>query len=294
MTTLHLRFTPDGAILIGAGRDEIQVWHVRERRLLHRQEGHLIGIDRDGHTFLMETPERDVQARAVYSGTPLALDSVAADDYPPGQRCRVRRLQRAVEIVDVITGRAIRSIALSELIDTLSVNAQFSAAVLSPDGLYLAVAVSDSTWGEVARGYCLRLDGKASFAFNVSGLAARPVLRMAAGLLLVETAPAARTVFDRATGAPVQRFTLADPRSGGQFFAVNEAERPPVIAFQAERSRIMLARSAVTLHSIVDAQAILDAAFLPDNRHLALLLESRTVVFYDWRSEQRVGSLFLM
>jgi RecB family exonuclease len=56
----------------------------------------------------------------------------------------------------------------------------------------------------------------------------------------------------------------------------------------------MLARSAVTLHSIVDAQAILDAAFLPDNRHLALLLESRTVVFYDWRSEQRVGSLFLM
>ncbi|MCS7070138.1 MAG: hypothetical protein NZM00_01420, partial [Anaerolinea sp.] len=245
MTTLHLRFTADGGILIGAGRDEIQVWHVHERRLLHRQPGKLIGIDRDGHTLLLEAPDKAVQARLIDSGAPVALNSIAPDDYLPGQRWRVRRLQRAVEIVDALAGRAIRSLALDSLVDAPTVNAHFSAATLSADGLYLAVAVSDSTWGEVARGYCLRLDGKTGFAFNVSGLATRPVLQIAARFLMVETAPSTRTVFDMATGAPVQVLTLADPRSGGQFFATNTAEHPPVIAFQAGRSQVTLYRPAL-------------------------------------------------
>lgn len=295
MTTLRLRFSPDGGLLICAGREEIQVWHLRDRRLLHQQPGTLIGLDSDGHTFLMETPDKTMQARLLFSGTTIPLETAVPDDFPLGQRCVTRRLQRSVDIVDVLAGRVIRSVPLDKLVDSPTSSAHFSAAALSADGAYLAIAVTgDSTWGEWAKGYCLRLDGKHYFTFSVNSAANRPFLQMSGDFLMVESAASQRTLIDMRTGAPLHVYHVADTRNAGQFFAVNPAETPPLIAFHTDRGRVTLAPPGLAGRDIVDPQAILDTAFMPDNQHIALLLENREVLFHDWRADHRKGALYLV
>ncbi|HRE48500.1 MAG TPA: hypothetical protein PLD47_12315 [Aggregatilineales bacterium] len=294
MTIPIIRFTPDGSTLIYANAHQIQFWRLQDRYLLHQHDGKLIGMAKDGRSFLLESTGNRFQLFDLFKESYRSNDSILSHDYLPGQRCSLRLKRRSIEVFDVLQSEVVVTVQLSELVDTSSGNPYFSNACLSQDGGFVAVTVAgDSTWGEWARGYCLHLGGRPHFEFSVNCAANQPVLQMSGHILLVENTNQHRTLWDIYAGKAVQVFDLTNGRIAGRFVAVNEAEFPSVVAIHTDRNRVELYQASLLLATLTTQHDICAAEFYPDNRHIALLLENKEVEFYDWRTTNRKGLLKL-
>src|SRR5690606_17635620 len=112
------------------------------------------------------------------------------------------------------------------------------------------------------------------FEFSVNSAANRPILETAGHYLVVETRDRERALWDMRTGGLAQTIPIADAKQAGLLMSVNEAESPPVAAIHADRRRVDLLRGRVLVARLTTEPDLHAAEFYPDNRHLALLLET--------------------
>ncbi len=292
-----LRFTPGGIALTGYD-GTIHIWDLKARARLHRQVGELLGVDRQGRTCLVETPEGTIRAWALASGAAVPIESIAPETFALGQRVRTRITSQAVEIDDCLTGQLVRRIELDDLTDPRTGGPHFDRVSMSEDGQWVAVSISgDSTWGEWARGYCLGPDGRTRFEFVLNHLAQSPLLAMSptGHHLLAEHQQAYYALYDPASGQRLALLQLADAFSPAAA-AFWETGTIPRLALQETSWRVGVYAFEDGLARLggLETRSEVETACFVDEEHLSLLLAGGEMVVHSLRTWQAVYRLALV
>lgn len=277
-----------GMILLQQDHQRVYCWDWQERRLLYRLPGYFVGAARDGHSFLLEAYDDSIQAIEARSGASIPLESIAAQDYAPGQRCALRLTRHVLEVRDVLGDEIVHAIELTRF-ERDPHAASFSAACIAPEGDFLALTLSgDSMFGEWARGYCLDSQEALRFTFSASPSPAHPKLRMSARgrYLLVEASIQHYSLWDMQADEGVADYPIQAP---GYIIAMNDEETPPIVVLQDASNHLEFHQGRTLLGRRPLEDPADDGVFLPDQRQLALLLDSNEIALYDWRANVQNG-----
>lgn len=275
-----------GTVLLQQDHQRVCCWDWQAGRLLHRQPGYFIGVARDGRSFLLEAYDDTIHAIETRSGTPIPLGSIAQQDYAPGQRCTLRLTRQMLEVRDVLRNEIVHAIELSRF-ERDPRGASFSAARLAPEGDFLALTISgDSMFGEWARGYCLDSQEALRFAFSASPSPEHPQLRMNARgrYLLVEASIQHFSLWDMQADERVTDYQIEAP---GYLIALGDEETSPIVVLQNASNHLEFHQGRTLLGRKMLEDPVDDGVFLPDQRQLALLLNSGEIALYDWRANEQ-------
>lgn len=272
----RLCFSSDGSYLLQSGYKSVRLWQAE--RLLAECPGRLMGMARDGQTFLTyDGPRATFAAWRSAAGTALELAQVDPAQYAANQRYYITRKGLTLTFHDALGREAAQDFTFPG-----SDYASCDNWALSPDGHLLAIAFFAEAGGhDAAFGQCFARHKAGHFErifeFEVDRFVSTPVVAFCEpyALLAVST-PNSLSLF-LTNGKLIREFDYE--LSGGKFIAIHPTKKEIGLLQYAHHTWRLFAGSR--REDVQEAQSILDAAFHPDGKRVALLLNDQSIRFYD-------------
>lgn len=276
-TTDTLRFSGDGSILFHGGYKSVRIWN--DYRFVQECPGRLVGIARDGQTFLIYDKEsKSFSAWQSDTGTQLAVLTLNPADYAANQRYLIEANRLTLTFHDGLGIETPRQITFGD-----SRIGACDEWALSPDGNLLVVAfvLDDGEGHDAAWGECFERDEEGQFRkkykFEVSRFV-EPFLSFCEphSLLARVVSPASSDLVSPAAGAVVRRVAY------GQWLTVNPINPDVITVGQVGKGYVTWRLyNTQTQHDIQETQIVLAGAFHPQGDRIAVLLKDHRIRIYD-------------
>lgn len=271
----RLCFSSDGSYLLQSGYQSVRLWQAEH--LLAECPGRLMGIARDGQTFLTYDGRRATFAAwRSATGAALALTQVDPAQYAANQRYTITGKRLTLTFHDAL-GRE----AAQEFTFPGSDYASCENWALAPDGHLLAIAFFAEAGGhDAAFGQCFARRGaghfEGVFEFEVNRFVSTPFVAFCEphALLAVST-PDSLSLF-LTNGQLIREFE--HETSGGDFIVIHPTKKEiGLLQYTHNTWRLY---DGSRSQDVREAQSILDAAFHPDGQRVALLLNDQSIRLY--------------
>lgn len=302
-------FSADGSTLFHSARSGMVVlWNIAAAQVVARCQGYLIGIARDGHTFLTmsgaETFAWDMQ-----TGSSVALNVVDPDQYARYQRTIIRpasRGQLTVELIDGFDREPSRSLRINYTTPTRQ--AYFECIEFLPTNHHLlAVIYGEEAGHSWARGVCVdSTSGHVTYSFPVNSFLTSPPFNVSIqhGVFAMSSRQRCFAVYDYRSGRALREVWL--PTIGGGAIAIHPSS-PWLVAVNQHTARFrdqilflnieQLTPNGATMmvgkieREIAESGEVAEMVFHPPGDHLASLLTSEEIHLWNVETGMLVGSL---
>ncbi|HRE48501.1 MAG TPA: hypothetical protein PLD47_12320 [Aggregatilineales bacterium] len=263
----------DGSLLFHGGYTSVRVWH--NQQFVAECPGRLVGIARDGQTFLTYDKEsKSFSAWQSDTGTQIAVSTLTPAGYAANQRYLIEANGLTLTFRDAL------GLELPKMHTMLQL--EFGACdnwSLSPDGHLLAIAfIMDVGGQDTAWGMCFERgeDGQfqKKFDFPVNRFIYIPIVMFCEPYPLLAVSTPAATSLILTNGKPIRQFQCT-----GEFIAVSPVQQRHVLVhcgwktwhfYEDEQKR-----------EIEESQKILAGAFHPGGNRIAILLKDHSIRIYD-------------
>lgn len=275
-TTDTLRFGGDGSLLFHGGYKSVRIWH--NQHFIAECPGRLVGISRDGQTFLTYDKEsKSFSTWQSMTGTQITRSPLHAEDYAANQRYLIDANRLTLTFHDALGLEPPRTHMMGR-----SAYGACDNWALSPDGRLLAVAfVMDVAGHDAAWGECFERDEAGQFQkkyeFDVSRFV-EPFLSFCDShpLLAMVVSPGSSKLVLPATGAVVRQV------AGGRWLAFSPTNSDIIAVGQVGKGYVTWRLyNTQTQHDIQEAQIVPAGAFHPSGNQIAILLKDHSIRIYD-------------
>lgn len=312
----RLSFDLKGTTLFHSSRDNlVEVWDVASwkcRYAIH--PGVLIGISRDGETFLTHRAHRHYQAWDTATGSELVLASISPETYQFHQRTTIftDSPELTLQVYDVLEKRPSQAIDIPSEGMPVDIHDPELQPILwnwaiAPNDRYIAVVLLGGFGGhDWAAGQCIDLNtGKQVYTFEVDRfLDCSPIYFSDKHNLMISGGSTWFTSYDLTTGKRFRKIWVGG--DGGSIVstsptkrwlvATNAASDRELPGSRPSNIRLIDTRSSSSRGKvkrvIEGAEQIEDLAFHPDGKHIASLLESGKILIWNIITGKREATLW--
>jgi hypothetical protein len=302
-------FSSDGSMLLHTTHSStVALWNIAAAELVARCPGYLVGVARDGHTFLTSTGDQTL-AWDAHDGSSVPLNLINPDHYARSQCTIVRWAsdgRLTLQLADCFGREPHRSLHIAYAAPTRQAFFECCALLPANDRL-LAVIYGEEAGHSWTRGVCVdSTSGRVIYSFPVSSTLTSPPFNVAAqhSVFAISRQLRCFVLYDYRSGRALREVWL--PAPGGDAIGVHP-NSPWLVAVSQHtaeyRDRVLflnieqLTPSGAVLQlgkverEMVESGTIAELVFHPRGDELASLLTSEQIHLWHVGTGDRVSSL---
>ncbi len=306
-----LAFTPDGATLLHSTRNKsVAVWAIPSYQLRYICPGSLIGVSRNGQTFLTKSKDT-FDAWETATGKQCALDELDPQDYDLHQRAvaSADELERTLQVQDLLVP------ALSKTVYVNYAKARLDAWAVAPNNQDIVVIwYGDVAGHDWARGQCIDIARNMTrYEFEVNRFQGEPAINFSAehNLLVMSSDDGSCKVYDLLRGRAIRQVWAEGSAHFAHVAAVSpqnqwllalstwersEESRSMLFSIQLQNTEKLIRDGAIVQHGKVErvireTGPIDSLLFSPDGKYLASLVNEDAVHFWNAMTGRLSGIL---